>query len=212
MELNSIVEQLNWRLATKSFDPNHKISDSDFDLLLEVLRLTASSYGLQPWKFVVVKNPEVRAKLQTASYGQKQIVDASNLIVLCAKTSLGQKDVDEYIQTTAKVRDLKLEDLAGFKGMLSGFVVNKSKEALQAWAVKQVYIALGNLLTTCALANIDSCPMEGFDAAAFDQVLGLEKLGITATVVCPVGYRLENAPEAKEKKVRFSREDLIIEI
>lgn len=210
MELNSVITQLNWRMATKNFDPSQKISDSEFELLLEALRLSPSSYGMQPWKFVVVKNSDIREKLQTASYGQKQITDASHLVILCAKTSLGQADVDHYIQSTADVRGLKIEDLAGFKGMLSGFVGGKEKEVLQNWATKQVYIALGNLLTTCAMVNIDTCPMEGFDPAAYSEILGLEKLGLAATLVCPVGYRLADAPEAKEKKVRFPKEELII--
>ena len=212
MELNSVINQLNWRMAIKSFDPDKKISDIDFDLLLEVLRLTPSSYGLQPWKFVVVKNPEVRKELQTASYGQKQVVEASHLIVLCAKTFLDQADIDHYIQTTAQVRGLKLEVLDGFKGTLSSFVGNKNQEALQDWAAKQVYIALGNLLTTCAVINLDTCPMEGFDVTAYNRILGLEKMGLTVAVVCPVGYRLEHAPEINDKKVRFSREELVIEI
>jgi len=212
MELNSVVAQLNWRMATKNFDPDKKISDNEFQLLLEALRLSPSSYGLQPWKFVVVKNPDVRVKLQAASYGQKQVGDASHLIVLCAKTSLGQADVDHYIQSTADVRGLKIEDLAGFKGMLSTFIGGKEKDVLQGWATKQVYIALGNLLTTCAMSNIDTCPMEGFDSTAYNEILGLEKLGLSATLVCPVGYRLADAPEAKEKKVRFSKEELIITI
>lgn len=212
MELNLVINQLNWRLATKSFDPVKKISDTDFDLLLEALRLTPSSYGLQPWKFVVVKNPEIRKKLQAAAYGQKQVVEASHLVVLCAKTSLGQKDVDDYIQTTIKVRSLKFEDLASFKEMLSGFIANKDKNELQSWAIKQVYIALGNLLTTCAVVGVDSCPMEGFDSRAYDQILGLEKLGVTAAVICPVGYRLKDAPEINNKKVRFPKGDIIVEI
>jgi len=212
MEIKSIIDQLNWRMATKTFDPSKKISEADFDLLLEAIRLTPSSYGLQPWKFVVVKNAEIREKLQAASFGQKQVADASHLIVLCAKTSLGQADVDGYIQKTAQVRGLAEENLAGFKNMLNGFVGSKNQEALQVWAMKQVYIALGNFLISCAMANIDTCPMEGFDAAAYNQILDLEKYGVTATVVCPVGYRLENAPEINDKKVRFSKEELIIEV
>ena len=212
MELNSVITQLNWRLATKSFDPNKKITDGNIGLLSEALRLTPSSYGLQPWKFLIIKNTEIKEKLLLASYGQKQVVDASHLIVLCTKTSIDQTNVEQYIQNTAQTRGLSLEALGGFKGMLSGFVGAKSKEELRSWAVKQVYIALGNLLTTCAVASIDTCPMEGFDTAAYDQILGLEKLGITATVVCPVGYRLENAPEINEKKVRFPKEEVVVEI
>lgn len=212
MELNSIIAQLNWRMATKSFDPAKKISDSDLELLTEALRLTPSSFGLQPWKFVVVENPELKAKLQVASYGQKQIIEASHLLVLCAKTTLGQADVDAYIQNVAEVRGLNLEVLDGFKKMMSGFVAGKDKDALLSWATKQVYIALGNLLTTCAMASIDTCPMEGFDPAAYNEILGLEKFGVTAIVVCPVGYRLTDAPEANDKKVRFPKEELVIKI
>jgi len=212
MELSSVIEQLNWRMATKNFDPDRKILESDFELLLEALRLTASSYGLQPWKFVVVKNPEVRAKLLPASYGQKQVVDASHLVVLCAKKSLGQVDVNEYILQIAKTRGLKPEELDSFKDLLNTFIGSKDQTALKIWAVKQVYIALGNLLTTCAITKIDACPMEGFDTSSYDQILGLEKLGLTSVVACPLGYRLENAPEIKNKKVRFDTNQLVVEI
>ncbi len=212
MNLNSVIAQLNWRLAIKFFDPNKKVSDSDLTLLVEALRLTPSSYGLQPWKFVIVKNPEIREKLTAASYGQKQVRDASHLIVFCAKTNLNQMDVDHYIQSTADTRGLNLEVLAGFKGILSDFINKKSKENLQIWAMKQVYIALGNLLTTCAMVDIDACPMEGFDVAVYNQILGLEKMEVTAVVVCPIGYRLEDAPEIKDKKIRFPKEELVIKI
>lgn len=212
MEIQSIVDQLNWRMATKTFDPNKKISEGNFDLLLETLRLTPSSYGLQPWKFIVVKNPEIREKLQAASYGQKQITEASHLIILCAKTTLSQVDVDQYIESTAQTRDLKAEDLEGFKGMLSSFVGGKNQEALQVWATKQTYIALGNLLTSCAIAKIDTCPMEGFDPKAYNEILGLDKIGLTATLACPVGYRKDDAPESLYKKVRYPKSELIIEI
>lgn len=212
MELNSIITGLNWRMATKSFDPNKKIPTKDFDSLLEILRLTPSSYGLQPWKFVVVKDVIVRKKLQEAAHGQKQVVDASHLIILCVKTSLNQNDVNDYIERIVQVRGLRLEDVAGFKEMLSGFINGKDKTALQVWATKQTYIALGNLLAACAMARIDSCPMEGFDVQAYNRIIGLDKIGLTTTLVCPVGYRLEDAPEIKNKKVRFAKNELVIEI
>ena len=211
MELSNVISQLNWRAATKSFDPDKKITAGDLEQLLEVLRLTPSSYGLQPWKFVIVKDLETRKKLKTASYDQPQVVEASDFIVFCAKTSLAQSDVDYYIKTTAEVRGISEEVLEDFKKLLSGFVSNKNTSDLVVWGAKQTYVALGNLLTACALVNIDACPMEGFDLVQYNEILGLKDLGLTATVACAIGYRGPNDKSAETKKVRFPKEEVVIE-
>ncbi len=212
MNIQEVKEQMGWRAATKSFDPEKKVSDSDFADLMEVVRLTPSSYGLQPWKFVVVKDVETRKKLQAAAYNQAQVGEASHLLVLCTQKEVTLADVGRYMESIMKVRGNSAQELEGFKGMLSGFVTGKNPEQLKLWAQKQVYIALGNVLTACAVAGIDSCPMEGFDAAQFNEILGLEKLGLEATLVCAIGYRSANDYMSKIAKVRYPKEEVIMEI
>ena len=149
---NNVIEKLNWRYATKMFDKSKKISDDDLNILIESLRLTPSSFGLQPWKFVLVKNIDLREKIKDASYGQIQMTDASDLIVLCAKETLTEDDV---VKITGNNE--------GYKNMIMGSIKNKSNDEILNWNAKQVYLALGFLLETAATMNIDACPMEGFD-------------------------------------------------
>lgn len=196
---NNIIQQLNWRYATKSFDKNKKINPQDFDTLLESLRLSPSSFGIQPWKFIVVKNSEIREKIKEASYGQVQISDASDLIVLCAKNNITEVDVDRITGSNES-----------YKNMIMSAIGAKSTDELLNWNAKQVYIALGFLLETAALMNIDSCPMEGFDANKVDEILKLKEKGLTSTVICPVGYRSVDDKYAMAKKVRFLREELVL--
>ncbi len=206
-----IIEDLNWRYACKKFDPSQKLSEADLTTLLESLRLTASSYGMQPWKFVVVENPELREKLVPASWGQAQVAEASHLIVICSPAVIDEAFVDRYIADTAKTRGQQPTDLEGFKKMLMN-ITKKSPEAQHAWAKNQVYIALGTLLTACAELRIDSCPMEGFKPKEYDEILGLKDLGLTSMVVCPVGYRHTEDKYSSNKKVRFSLEELTIKL
>lgn len=209
--MSTIIESLNWRYACKKFDASKKLTDEQANLLLESMRLTASSYGLQPWKFVVVKNEELREKLVAASWNQAQVKDASHLFVLCAPLKVDEAFVDNYLQTQADIREQNVEDLAGFKKMLM-MIANMDDEKQKAWAKNQIYIALGTLLTTCADMKIDSCPMEGFKAKEYDEILGLEKLGLRSVVVCPVGYRAEDDKYAGLAKVRDSFDNLVIEL
>ena len=168
IESSQLLAQLNWRYATKAFDPARKISASDWAALEEALLLTASSGGLQPWKFVVITDAAVRAKLQSASYGQPQIIDASHLVVFASKNNYSEVDVDAHLKHVAEVRGAPIESLAPFRGMLVGSIVKAQDEAgRNAWARNQAYIALGNFLTCAALVGIDGCPMEGFDRAQY---------------------------------------------
>lgn len=208
--MNDIIKDLEWRYACKKFDSTKKVSEEDFNKLLESLRLTASSYGLQPWKFVVVENTELREKLVAASWNQEQVKDASHLIVLCSPT-VDEAHIDRYLEDQAKTRNQNIEDLAGFKKMLM-MIANKSPEDQYIWAKNQVYIALGTLLTVCANLKIDSCPMEGFKAKEYDEILGLKDMGLTSMVVCPVGYRAADDKYGGLAKVRFPIEDLTIKI
>src|SRR3954468_1447672 len=166
----TIIRQLNWRYATKKFDPNRKIQAPDWKTLEQALVLSASSYGLQPWKFVVVENPDVRAKLRAAAYNQSQITDASHLVVFARRKDFGVADIARHLDRVAEVRNLPKESLEAYRKAMLGSV-QRPQEQTDAWVSRQVYIALGNFLATAAALGIDACPMEGFDAAQFDQIL-----------------------------------------
>jgi nitroreductase len=208
-----LLTQLNWRYATKQFDPARKISAQDWAALEEALLLTPSSGGLQPWKFVVVTDPAVRAKLRAASYGQPQITEASHLVVFASKNNFGEAGVDAHIKRVAEVQGAPIEALAPLRKMLVGGIVQSMDEAARnAWARNQAYIALGNFLTSAALLGIDACPMEGFDRAQYDSILGLTEKGLSSAVIAIVGYRLPTDKYASAPKVRFSREQIIIAV
>jgi nitroreductase len=210
---NQLLEQLNWRYATKQFDPNRKISASDWTTLEEALRLTPSSGGLQPWKFIVVTDPAVRAKLRPASYGQPQITDASHLVVFTAKNNFSEADVDAHLQNVARAQGVPVESLAQLRGMLVGGIVQAMDEATRNnWARNQAFIALGNLLTSAALLGIDACPMEGFDRAQYDEILGLKAKGYSSAVIATLGYRLPTDKYAGAPKVRFAREQIFLNV
>ncbi len=208
-----LIHQLNWRYATKQFDPKRKISDRDWAALEQALLLTPSSCGLQPWTFIVVKDPAVRAKLQPASWGQSQIVDASHLVVFASKSNLGESDLDAHLQRIAEVRGVAVETLAGFRAMMVGTVLQgMDASARSVWATHQVYIALGNLLTAAAMLGIDACPMEGIDRAQYDAILGLSQKGLATAMVATLGYRSPADKYAAAPKVRFPKEKIFIEI
>jgi len=208
-----LLGQLNWRYATKQFDPARKISASDWATLAEALLLSPSSGGLQPWKFIVVTDPAVRAKLRPAAYGQAQITDASHLVVFAAKNDFGEADVDAHIQRTAKIQGVPVASLAPLRNMLVGGIVKSMDEAgRNAWAGNQTYIALGNLLTSAALLGVDACPMEGFDRAAFDDILGLKARGYASAVIATLGYRLPTDKYAGAPKVRFPKEQILVNV
>ena len=208
-----LISQLNWRYATKQFDPKRKISDRDWAALEEALLLSPSSFGLQPWIFIVVKDPAVRAKLRPASWDQSQIVDASHLVVFAYKTNLGEKDVDALLKRIAEVRGVAIEALAGYRGMMAGSLMQgMNASGRDAWARNQVFIALGILLASAAALGIDACPMEGFDRAQYDAILGLPQKGVASAVVATLGYRSPADKYAAAPKVRFPKEKVFIEI
>jgi len=208
-----LLGQLHWRYATKQFDPNRKISAGDWETLEAALLLTPSSGGLQPWKFIVVTDPAMRTKLAPAAYGQAQITAASHLVVFAAKTNFGEAEVDAHLRHLAEVQGVAIENLAPLRNMLVGGIVKSLDEAARnAWARNQTYIALGNLLTSAALLGIDACPMEGFDRAQFDEILGLKAKGLAAAVIATVGYRSATDKYAGAAKVRFPREQVVVHI
>ena len=205
---DQIMKALNWRYATKQFDGTKKVPEETLNTLLESIRLAPSSFGLQPWKIVVVTNPEVRTKLKAAAWNQAQITDASHLLVFASKTDLDAQYIDMFISVTAKTRGQDLKELDGFRQMLLGSVKAKGPESVSIWNARQAYIALGFLLETAALMGIDACPMEGFDPKQFDEILGLKAKGFTAVALAPIGYRSENDKYAQAPKVRFSKNEI----
>ncbi|NJK40531.1 MAG: NAD(P)H-dependent oxidoreductase [Acaryochloridaceae cyanobacterium SU_2_1] len=206
-----LLQQLQWRYATKQFDPSQKIPDQVWDALEQSLVLAPSSFGLQPWKFFVVVSPEVRQSLLPHSWGQTQVVDASHLVVLAIKKDVNAADVDRFMARTAEVRQVEIASLAGYANVIKGFLENPKDPAFDVndWAARQVYIALGQLMTSAALLGIDTCPIEGFLPDQYDQILGLAEQGYGAIVVCALGYRHREDKYALLPKVRFKPTEMI---
>jgi nitroreductase len=210
---DQILNQLKWRYATKQFDPARKISDEDWAALEEVLVLTPSSYGAQPWKFFIITDPATKEKLVPYSWGQRQVADCSHHVVFTIHKNIGKKHIDAYIKRIAEVRGGTPESQAAFREMVvSDIVEGPRSQWVNEWAARQVYIALGNFMTSAALLGIDTCPMEGMEPDKYDEVLGLEKLGLSTIVACPAGYRLATDNYASLPKVRFRKEDVIVRI
>lgn len=209
---NKLIEQLNWRYATKGFDPNKKISDKQLETLLEALRLTPSSFGLQPWHFFVVTDPQVREKLKGHSWNQNQITDASHVVVLCRKKEMTHDDIHHFLEDIVSTRGVTRDTLQGYEDIMKGFIENLGPEEQKNWMAKQVYIALGNLMTAAALIGVDTCPMEGFDSEAYDKELGLEAKGYKSVVVCPLGFRHHEDPLGSAQKVRFAHHKVVTKL
>jgi len=208
----SIIRQLHWRAAVKKFDPTQKIAPHHLTTLEHAMVLAPSSFGLQPWKFVVVSDPAVREKLKAASHGQPKVTDASHFIVLAARKGLGATDVQRYIDNIAKVRKAPPAALEPFKQMMLGYAASTPPADLDAWCKRQVYIALGVLISTAALLGIDAGPMEGFEADKVDEILGLTAQGFTAAVCCAVGYRAADDEYSAMPKVRFPVDEVVTHV
>ena len=206
---NELLAALRWRYATKQFDSARKIPAAVWDALEDSLVLTPSSFGLQPWKFLVIEEQAVRARLQQESWNQSQVTDASHFVVLASRTDLTSADIDIWIARMAEAQQKRVDDLAPLKGMIAGFAETMSREARHAWNTRQVYIALGQLMTSAAVLGIDACPMEGISAAAYDRILGLEEGPYTTAVACALGYRADNDKNAAAPKARFERSSVI---
>lgn len=206
---DQLLAALRWRYAAKQFDASRKIPADVWDALEEALVLTPSSFGLQPWKFLVVRDPAVRARLQPESWNQPQVTDASHFVVLASRTDLTKADIDAWITRMAESQNKLAEDLAPLKGMIAGFAETMSCEARHAWNTRQIYIALGQLMTSAAVLGIDTCPMEGISAAAYDRILGLEGSGYATAVACALGYRSADDKYAAMPKARFERSSVI---
>jgi nitroreductase len=210
MNTDTLLQALRWRYATKVFDTNRKIPAPVWAALEEALVLSASSFGLQPYRFLVVDDPSLRQQLMPHAWNQRQVVDASHFIVFAARTNITEADIDRWIARIAEVRNVPRESLNGYRSMMTGMLLDPSF-APQAvhWAAKQAYLALGNLLTCAALLGVDACPIEGFVPAEFDRILHLPEQGYTSVVCCALGYRSADDKYATLPKVRLPGSELI---
>ena len=208
----SITKQLQWRYATKKFDSNKKITDQKLQVLKEAFNLTATSFGLQTLKLVIVDNPEARAALLPHSYNQKQVVEASHLFVICIQDDISTEDVVNYYKNVKALRNTPDEVLEPFKKSLISMMDNKTVQERQQWSKNQAYIALGNLMTVCAVEAIDACPMEGFSPSDYDTLLNLKDKNLKSVLLLPVGYRSQDDMFANLKKVRTPLETAVITI
>ena len=202
------IEQLHWRYATKHFDASKTIDTETWDKIEESLILTPSSFGLQPWKFIVITDPEIKAKLKQHAWGQPQVTDCSHYVIFCATECISQKDTDAFLDDTVATRGGTREDLKPYQDMMEGFLSQMSDTDKFNWAKNQSYIALGQLMATAAALEIDACPMEGISPNEFDNLIGIT--GYKTVVACALGYRHEEDKYAQLAKVRFSKDALIV--
>ncbi|HZF01969.1 MAG TPA: NAD(P)H-dependent oxidoreductase [Methylomirabilota bacterium] len=208
-----LLDALEWRYATKLFDANKKIPAAVWQTLERALVLTPTSYGLQPYKFIVMTDSEKRAELLAHSWNQKQVVQCSHYVVFTARTKMTESDVDRWIQKLSEVRKVPVESLNVYRGMMLGDVVHGSRGKIaHEWATRQAYIALGNLMTSAALLGVDACPMEGIVPPEYDRVLNLVTSGYATVVACALGYRAENDKYAAIPKARFEVSELVQKI
>ena len=207
----TLIEKLQWRYATKKFDPTKKIDEKTWALLEQALILSPSSYGLQPWKFIIVQNQELKQKLKEVSWNQSQVADCSHHVVFAIKEKMDEEHITHYINQTAKIRNLDPASMDGFKKMMIGdLVTGPRSHVISEWAARQTYIALGNFMTSAAVIGVDTCPLEGIDGAKYDEILGLKGSGWKVVVACPAGYRASDDNYLGSKKVRFDSKDLIV--
>ncbi|MGK0413098.1 MAG: nitroreductase [Polaribacter sp.] len=209
--MNSI-ESLQWRYAVKKFDTKRSLSTAQIETLKEAFNLTATSYGLQPLKLLVIKNKDIQKELVVHSYNQPQVLEASHLLVICIPKEYTSKEVENYFSLVKEVRATPDSVMNPFKKFLTAEIEKKTQAELLVWNKNQAYLALGNLLTICALEKIDSCPMEGFIPKKYDEVLNLDAQNLTATLALPVGFRADDDYMKDLKKVRKNLDDVVIEI
>lgn len=210
LEPGALLAALHWRYATKMFDPEQPISAELWATLEEAMVLSPSSYGLQPWKFLVITDPAIKAELRPHSWNQSQITDCSHLVVFLVRRSIDEADADRLINATAQARGLPVEQLAFYRGMIEKDLIHGPRsQAISQWGSNQVYIALGNLMTCAALLGVDTCPIEGFAPSEYDRILNLGDTPYRSSVVCACGTRNTDDKYAQLAKVRFPLEELV---
>lgn len=207
-----LLKALNTRYATQKFDASKKLDASQLATILEAVRLTPTSYGLQLMKIVVVEDPVLREKLFAHSFGQKQVLEASHLLILCCEKEVDESHISNYISTISATRNIPVENLHGFQEMMKKSILPMNEDTRNIWMEKQVYIALGNLLTACAILNVDACPMEGFSRKDYNEILQLHDKNLSSIVIIPIGFRANDDANASKKKVRRAPHDFIVRI
>jgi nitroreductase len=210
--MTNFIKNANWRYATKKFDTTKKVSEEDLETLKEAIRLSASSYGLQPYKVLIVDNPELRAQIQPVAWGQSQIVEASQLMIFANITDFGDAEIDSYLNNISETRGLPTEAIQGYGDFMKSKISTLPVEKRNIWTAKQTYLGMGNLLNAAAELNIDVTPMEGFEPEKVNEILGLDKLGLNASLIATVGYRHEEDTTQHYVKVRKSNEELFINL
>jgi nitroreductase len=208
----NIINSLKWRYATKKFDPSKKLSKQQIEILKNAFNLTPTSFGLQPIKMIVISNKKLQEKFVEHSYFQRQVADASHLLVLCIEKDTTIDDVNAYFDLEKETRAISEEIVSTFRNQLVQMYQNKSLEEKQLSAVYQIYIALGNLMTVCAVEKIDCCPMEGFVPERIDELLNLKDLNLKSVLLLPVGYRAEDDVMNGMQKVRKPLSETVLEI
>ncbi len=203
-----LLEQLRWRYAVKRFDPTRILSEETWNVLEESLILTPSSYGLQPWKFVIITDPTIKAKLPAISWSQRQPQDCSHMVVLAARRTMDASYVDSFIEHVCLTRQQEPSAMDGYRNVLVATI--ESMHSHLDWNSRQVYIALGQLMVAAACLGVDTCPMEGIEREQYDQLLGLDHSEYTSVVGCAVGYRHHEDGQAQAPKVRFGSDDMIV--
>ncbi|HLA56675.1 MAG TPA: NAD(P)H-dependent oxidoreductase [Flavobacterium sp.] len=210
--MNTFLENQNWRYAIKKYDTSRKVSVEDLEFLKEAIRYSPSGFGLQPYRVLIIENPELREKLKLAAPYNPQVVEASQLIVFANETHLGDTHVDSYINNISKTRNIPAENLAGFSNAMKTNFAGMEVENKNIWASKQTYLALANLISAAAELKIDVSPMEGFDVEGFNEILGLKEKGLNAAVIAAIGYRHAEDATQHYIKVRKPNEELFINL
>jgi nitroreductase / dihydropteridine reductase len=210
--MNNILDALEWRYAVKKFDDKASLTEQQILEVKKVFNLSASSYGLQPYKMIVVQNPELKEKLVPASFGQQQISQSAAILVFAVRTDFGMDYIDQFFKDMSTKRQIPLENLEGYKNFMKGSFANKSEDEISSWATKQVYLTMGHMLASLAALQIDTCPMEGLDPQAYDKILDLDAKQLKTIVAMPIGVRAPDDASATALKVRKDLSDIIIDL
>jgi len=210
--MNNFIANQSWRYATKKYDSNKKINAYDLDFLKEAIRLSVSSYGLQPYQIFIIENPAIREQIKDVSYNQIQVTEASHLFVFANYTNLTNNHIDNFIKNTVTARQINYDEMTGYGNFIKTIFKSKNQQEINDWAAKQAYIALGNLVNAAAELKIDVTPMEGFIAEKVNEILALDAKNLNAVLIAPVGYRATDDESQHYPKVRKSTDDLFIKL
>lgn len=208
----SLQENLRWRYAVKKFDPERVVDEAHVEAILEAGNLSASSYGLQPYRFVVIRDQELQERLVTSSYGQRQVADASHVILIAIRTDVDDQYIANYTNMVEENRDIPTGSLDQYRDVMIGAIGGMSDQRRENWAIRQTYIALGSMMAACAALEVDSCPMEGFIPNEYDDILKLADRKLHASLVLPIGYRSPDDPNQHLKKVRKPLDEMVVRI